>query len=160
MLKLQVAMEYLLTYSWALLIAGAVIAALFLFGILSPGTTAGTGCVMPAGISCPSIFLLANGLATINILQATVYSLNITALGCNIAITTANMMIPNNPPTNQINLQPGANYTFSNLQCYSNGAPFSAPAGTEFTGYLIVNYTNLQTGLPQTVSGKLFARTT
>lgn len=160
MVKAQSAMEYLLTYSWALMIAAGVIAALFLLGIFTPNTTAGTGCVLIVGFSCPNVYVTSLGVATINILQATPYPINVTAIGCNTNSTPVHMQIPLNPPSNQISIQSGANYTFSSIQCYAGGSAYSGSSGSEFTGYLIINYTNTQTGLPQTIIGKMFTRVT
>ncbi len=156
-LKLQSAMEYLMTYGWAILIIAVALGALYGLGVFSPGRFLGSQCLLPAGFSCPSLSMSSNGLLTINLLQATDAPINITAYGCNTNSTIINMQTPYNPPSNQITLQIGANYTFT-VQCYSGASPFSGSPGTDFNGYLIINYTNLITGFPQTITGKLFVR--
>lgn len=157
-MRIQSAIEYLMTYGWAILIISVALSALYISGLFNPSTEAGTACVLPAGFSCPSIILTPNGILTINILQSNIFSLNVTAIGCNTNITTAHMTIPNNPPSNQINIPSGGSYTFPSIQCYAGSAAYSGTVGSEFAGYISLNYTSLQAGLPQTVVGKLFAK--
>ncbi len=50
--KLQSAMEYLMTYGWAILIIAVVLAVLFSLGIFSGGSLLGTSCVAVSGYLC------------------------------------------------------------------------------------------------------------
>ena len=50
--KAQSAMEYLMTYGWAILIISIVLAALFALGIFSSSSFIGTTCVASAGYEC------------------------------------------------------------------------------------------------------------
>ncbi|MGC8676035.1 MAG: hypothetical protein ACP5T3_00765 [Candidatus Micrarchaeia archaeon] len=155
--KAQSAMEYLMTYGWAILIIAVILGALYGLGVFNAGNFVGSQCLLQAGFSCPSLFMGSNGLLTINLLQATSSPINITAYGCNTNSTIINMQTPYNPPSNQFTMQIGANYTFS-VQCYSMSTPFSGTPGSDFDGYLIINYTNLITGFPETVVGKVFVK--
>lgn len=150
----QAAMEYLMTYSWAILIIAVALAALYMFGIFTPGNYVGSECLLPAGFSCTSIVLASNGIIAVNIEQATLSSINVTAYGCNTNTTVAHMQTPYNPPSNQVNLLIGSNSTFS-MQCWAGGSTYSSSIGHVFQGYLIVNYTDTSTGLPHTVVGSL-----
>ncbi|MEM3781365.1 MAG: hypothetical protein QXT43_00180 [Candidatus Micrarchaeaceae archaeon] len=156
-MEAQSAMEYLITYGWAILIIAVVLAALFGLGVLSPGRFLGSQCLIQAGFSCPSLYMTSNGVLTINLLQATSAPINVTAYGCNTNSTIVNMQVPFNPPSNQVTMQIGSNYTFS-VQCYSGSSPFSGSPGNDFNGYIIINYTNLITGFPETLVGKLFVK--
>ena len=51
-LKSQSAMEYLMTYGWAILIIAIVLAALFSLGIFSSGSLIGTTCIANSGFLC------------------------------------------------------------------------------------------------------------
>ncbi len=155
--KLQSAMEYLMTYGWAILILAIVLAALYGLGVFNASKFLGSQCLLQARFSCPSISMSSNGLLTINLLQATSSPINITALGCNTNSSVVNMQQPYNPPSNQIEMQISSNYTFT-IQCYSGSAPFSGSPGGSFNGYLIINYTDLETGFPETMVGKIFVR--
>lgn len=52
MRKAQSAMEYLMTYGWAILIIAVVLAALFSLGVFSGGANLGTACIASSGFLC------------------------------------------------------------------------------------------------------------
>ncbi len=58
-MKLQSAMEYLMTYGWAILIIAVVMVALFSLGILG-GSPLGTTCLPQSGYVCSSPVLTPN----------------------------------------------------------------------------------------------------
>ncbi len=154
--KLQSATEYLMTYSWAILIIALVVAALFAIGLFKPSV--GTQCILPGGLACSSVFLSSNGLLTINLLQVTTAPINVTSYGCNKNNTVAHMYCPNSvcpaPPDNQVRMLIGANYTF-NVECWSGGSAYNGVVGGAYTGYIIINYTDSNSGFPHTVEGQL-----
>jgi hypothetical protein len=157
-MRCQSAIEYLVTYSWSILILALVIALLVIIGLFNPIGVVSTECILPAGLDCISIYLLPNGMVTINLLQATTSPISVTGLSCNSNSIVANVMQPN-PPLNQVKLQIGANYTFS-AQCYSGSTPFNGMIGTVFRGYIFVNYTETSTGFPHTAPGQIIVKIT
>jgi len=50
--KAQAAMEFLMTYGWAILVVLVVIGALSYFGVLSPATLLPEKCTFPVSVSC------------------------------------------------------------------------------------------------------------
>ena len=50
--RAQAAMEFLMTYGWAILVVLIVIGALAYFGVLKPGGLLPEKCVFPSGINC------------------------------------------------------------------------------------------------------------
>jgi hypothetical protein len=50
--KGQAAMEFLMTYGWAILVVVAAIAALAYFGVLSPDRFLPEKCTLPSGLAC------------------------------------------------------------------------------------------------------------
>ncbi|MBW2991971.1 hypothetical protein KY345_02005 [Candidatus Woesearchaeota archaeon] len=50
--KAQAAMEFLMTYGWAILVVLAAIGALAYFGVLAPDKFLPEKCMMPPGIAC------------------------------------------------------------------------------------------------------------
>jgi hypothetical protein len=52
--KSQAAMEFLMTYGWAILVVLAAIAALAYFGVLSPEKILGEKCLIETGLACVS----------------------------------------------------------------------------------------------------------
>lgn len=55
--KAQSAMEYLMTYGWAILIIAIVLAALFALGVFSSGSFIGTSCIAASGFQCSNPLL-------------------------------------------------------------------------------------------------------
>jgi hypothetical protein len=154
--KAQSALEYLTTYGWAIIIISVVIAALFSLGLFNPGSLVNTSCIFPADFTCLSAVLTgSNGTLMVNIQQALPYNINVTAWGCNNQGTLTNMVKAS--PQNSLII--GANQTFS-MTCYSNSSALDIQPGQIYSGYVLLNYTNLQTGFPHTVQGKLIAKAT
>ncbi len=69
-LKAQSAMEYLMTYGWAILIIAVVLGALFSLGVFSSGALLGTSCIALSGYLCSNP-VLHSGTFTATIGQAT-----------------------------------------------------------------------------------------
>jgi hypothetical protein len=155
-MKLQSAIEFLVTYGWMLIVLAVMLLALFYSGVLNSNTYAAQKCILTSSLNCVSFFMSDNGLLTINLLQSLGESINITALGCNQNGALTNMQ-QYYPQRNQIFMPIGSNYTF-NVQCYTNTGPFSGKALSAFAGTIIVNYTNDFTGVPQTAFGKVNVR--
>ena len=63
MKKAQQAMEFLITYGWALLIVLIVIAALAYFGVLNPERLLPQSCILMPGLSCTDFKVNAEGIA-------------------------------------------------------------------------------------------------
>ena len=57
----QAAMEFLMTYGWAILVVLAAIAALAYFGVLSPDRFLPDKCQLPSGIACLDSRLTTSG---------------------------------------------------------------------------------------------------
>ncbi len=148
-LKLQSAMEYLMTYGWAILLIAIVAGVIFGSGLLNPASATSSFCSLEAGFSCEQYYMYANGILSVSVLQTTSGPLTVTAIGCNTnatQITTANV-----PATT---LQIDQNSTFD-VQCMAGGSQFSGSIGQLFTGHLQINYTDITTGFPQTVFGSV-----
>ena len=64
---------------------------------------------------------------------------------------------------NAVYIPIGGNVTFPTsdtmLQCYANGTVYTSQPGSLYKGYLIVNYTNLQTGFQHVLVGKVIEKT-
>jgi uncharacterized protein (UPF0333 family) len=60
--KGQAAMEFLMTYGWAILVVLAAIGALAYFGVLSPRNILPSTCTVGAGFGCNNFQATANGL--------------------------------------------------------------------------------------------------
>ncbi|MDE1860498.1 MAG: hypothetical protein KGH72_02155 [Candidatus Micrarchaeota archaeon] len=70
-IKLQSAMEYLMTYGWAILVIAVVMVALFSLGILGGGTPFGTTCLAQSGYVCSQpVFSSVTGNLLVTVGQA------------------------------------------------------------------------------------------
>ncbi len=155
-LAAQSAIEYLTTYGWAIIIITIVLVAMFELGLFQPPVS--TTCVFPAELGCLSAILYSStGQVNLTIQQNTQATINITAYGCNNSGNPSNMVIPNNPPSNQITVSIGSTLTF-NVLCYINGTALSIAPGQLFKGAVIINYTTLTSGFPHTAVGQLVAK--
>jgi hypothetical protein len=146
-------MEYLMTYGWAILIISIALSALYMMGLFSPSSYVSSTCIFPADFSCLEDFMSTSGVLTINIEQSTEAPIDITGIGCDSNVSLAYMTAYTG--SNAIYVPIGGNYSFSSVQCYSGSGPYSGSVGSIFHGYVIMNYTDLQTGFPHTTVGTL-----
>ena len=136
--KSQAAMEFLMTYGWAILVVLAAIAALAYFGVLSPEKFLGEKCIVEPGLACignkvePSkitLVLAQNKGKTITINSITVGS-------CSGTFSTT--MIT------------GTDSTFVIGGSCDNGV-----SKEKFKGDITISYTEKETNLTKTATGNL-----
>jgi hypothetical protein len=151
----QSAMEYLMTYGWAILIIAVVLSALFMLGLFNPSTFVSSQCIFPAEFSCIDSYLSTSGLLTVNIEQAVSAPINVTAIGCNTNATTTFMKTI----TPAVYIPIGSNYTFS-VWCHAGSTNYTGSPGDLYHGFIIMNYTNVQTGFPHTTIATLLQKIT
>ncbi|VVB76734.1 Uncharacterised protein [uncultured archaeon] len=157
-LRLQTAIEYLATYGWAILIMALMLAVLFSTGVFSPNSYIVQECVVSSGFGCQSFSLTPDGNLLINLVQSTSDPINVTALGCTRNGTVSGGAKPPYPapPSNQVYLPVGSNYTFI-VGCYGANA---ISVGGVFSGSLVVNYTDQVTKVPLLAYGKVVVKVT
>ena len=134
--RAQSAMEYLMTYGWAILIIAVVLGALFSLGVFSSSSLLGTSCIASSGYYCANPVLSHSTQdlsATLGQSTGATYGNVIFYL-----VTSGSTYNPGSDPSYNLNgnLQSGqtTSVTFSTL-----GSTYST-IGTAFTGYLYVNY--------------------
>ena len=135
--KGQAAMEFLMTYGWAILVVLAAIAALAYFVVLSPSKFLPEKCLIETGFTCisskveptQSTIIFQNGLGR------TVEITNIDIGGCYSPFTT--------------NVISGDQATFVVTSC-TNG-----DSKEVFKGEIIIKYTEKDTSLTKTAYGQL-----
>jgi hypothetical protein len=161
-MRLQSAIEFLITYGWAITIIAIALFALFASGYFNPSNYSGQECAITSGFSCLNFYMPANGMLFVNLQQSLSNPINITSLGCNENGSIAMMQKPYNPSypsSNQIFMSIGSNYTFG-VACYAGASRFSSNPGTVFSGVLLVNYTDEVTKLPGTAVGRVIVKVT
>ena len=173
--KAQSAMEYLMTYGWAILIIAVVLAALDFLGVFNGNTFVGSSCLATPGYLCSSpVFAISNSLQPDNLLSftfkqdtgQTLYNVQFACAASANSLTgmpnarnVANSGFKSFTGINAI--ASGSSVDVQGLQCYdANGNPLSnLPIGSAFGGSIWINYTTLGSSTPQyAVVAKLTAK--
>jgi len=128
-MRAQSAMEYLMTYGWAILIIAVVLGVFFTMGVFKTSSLMSTTCMPLSGYFCENPVLSTSGVLTLTIGQATdtTYS-NVVAY-----IVPTGSTLNSTDPSNSIgtlNPDQTVTVTFSNLP----GIGSSPSIGTIFTG--------------------------
>ena len=139
MKKSQAALEFIMTYGWAILVVLVAVGALAYFGVLSPDKFLPNRCTLPAGIACLDHAAYASvdeiDVTLKNSLGYDVTSVTVKAGGCTTASSTAT-------------LSNGGQRTFNPSSC-------GLVAGQKYSGQLNVTYTNADTGVTHTAQGTI-----
>src|SRR3989338_3758245 len=143
--KSQAAMEFLMTYGWAILVVLVAIGALAYFGVLSPEKFLPSKCTLPAGIACTDHqatsspnqikVVLRNGMG----FDATIVSVYISS--CGPATAAGDTTLTN-----------------GEQETYSVTCSPALTGGTKFSACFGVPYTNADTLLAQSVNGTITTR--
>ncbi len=152
--RLQSAMEYLMTYGWAIIIIALVIVVFYALGFLNANTYATQSCTLQAGFGCIGSVLSDSGVLVLNLEQGTQDPINVTGVSCNEQQDATSLQAPINPPSNQVEVLAGANATIY-LECYNQNSLFSGPIGTPFRGYLTIYYKDNVNGFTGVIKGQL-----
>ncbi|MEM0231380.1 MAG: hypothetical protein QXW00_01760 [Candidatus Woesearchaeota archaeon] len=138
MRKGQAAMEFLMTYGWAILVVLVAIAALAYFGVLSPGRFLPRTCTIGQGVSCEDFKITADGNATVIIRN-----------GMGSAVTGVTVTISGNACTpTGITINDGATQEFT---C----SVTPGTAGSKYKGDIAFTYTQEGSSLSHTLKGTI-----
>ena len=137
--KAQAAMEFLMTYGWAILVVLAAIGALAYFGVLSPDRFMPSKCTVSGGFSCIDHKITATSV-TLYLQQ----NLGFDANSISVELDYVN------------GTQCGSNSTQSSL---TNGQQFTATFNCansgSFKGEIVISYTNANTNVQHTTTGSI-----
>ena len=136
----QAAMEFLMTYGWAILVVLAAIAALAYFGVLSPAKFLPEKCVLEPGILCAGHKVETSKITLIlsNTVEGRTIIVNsLDVGGCSSTFNTE--LVGGGQP-----------YTFSIGGSCNNGA-----VKERFKGDIAIGYTEKNTNLTKTMYGSL-----
>lgn len=139
----QSAMEYLMTYGWALLIIAVILISLFelgVFNVFFPNT-----CVATVGFECNGVVLSSSGLLSMNIAKAPLKSTKYTITG----ISCSN--------GNNLNFV-GVNYTIATGQVVNVATICNLNSGTTASGEIWIQYNTPYASNQIAEVGKFFAR--
>ena len=145
-MKAQTAMEYLMTYGWAILIVIIVGAALYALGIFNPATYTQSTATGFQGFQIPTggwQFVGSSGILTLKVKNMAGSNINITSVQGVYAGETAT----NSTMLGMVSFAPGSDFTIlvDFTATASSGAAYSIP--------VTISYTNLDSGLTFTSQG-------
>ncbi|MDE1823476.1 MAG: hypothetical protein KGH74_04510 [Candidatus Micrarchaeota archaeon] len=144
--KLQSAMEYLISYGWAILALSIVLTIVASYGFLNASIT--VKCLIPEGLVCKSPALSTTGNLTMTLQNTNAYPITITALGCGTNSTIKNYALQSTV------IQSGSQSSMK-VQCYAGSTAFTGTVNTQFNGGLGVNFTETQSGVKHSVIGQI-----
>jgi uncharacterized protein (UPF0333 family) len=147
--KGQAALEFLMTYGWAILVVLAAIAALAYFGVFSPSRFLPEKCLLPSGLSCIDSAATTTGV-TVVIQNAAGFDMSNVVLSLSgAAICTGN---GNWSTGGQVLASlPNGNKSTVSWAC-------SPSSGSKYSATLQANYTNADTGLAHLANGELIKK--
>ena len=172
--RAQSAMEYLMTYGWAILIIAVVLAALFSLNVFNAGAQLGTSCIGQPGFSCAQPVITQGGALSFQLGQGIGYTTYNAQLAC---VSSANSVSANSLIYNSIgsagailpggaagystatvtmnSIASGTTLSISNLQCFPGTGALSgtglSPIGSSFTGVIWMAYSTSAAGTGQYV---------
>jgi len=149
--KSQAAMEFLMTYGWAILVVLVAIGALAYFGVLSPDRFLPAKCQLPAGIACTDFTVVSDATG----LAGTVTVVLRNGLGFNIGDATNPIRVSvggcTGDDTAPASISNGGQEQYTATGC-------ALTAGGKFSGSLNVTYYNVDSQLSHIVQGTLTGR--
>jgi hypothetical protein len=163
MRKAQAAMEYLITYGWAVLIMLVVVGVLFYLGIFSPHTIMTCSFQNP-GFTCYAYKLTGSGGGLVlDMGQATGHDIKVTGFNCTTSdtwtatefdgLTASNVTIPagSHKPLN------GSVQTPTSLPCYkTDGTKMAAgDVGGYYKGKIYIHYLDTETNMDHKITGDI-----
>ncbi|MFP3289583.1 MAG: hypothetical protein RXO35_04125 [Candidatus Micrarchaeota archaeon] len=138
--KAQSAMEYLMTYGWAILIVAVVLGALYSLGVFNGAAFLGTSCVSASGFYCTNPTLSTGGVLTVTIGQATGITFNNAYL---YFVPSGTNFSTSDPGTSIGTLNSGQQVTVSIPLGVGSPYPAAYTLGTPISGYLYLQFTDI-----------------
>jgi hypothetical protein len=156
--KGQTAMEYLMTYGWAILVIMCVLAVLFYLGILNPSGMTPTICTIKPGFTCITWKLYTNGTLFLKIGQGTGTVINVTGMNCT---TDANVLeagksiIFENNRVIQMTSATDQNFYVNCTGDSGGNLAQSGVAGDVYHGMIYINYTETESRVQRLAIGSI-----
>ena len=139
--KAQAAMEFLMTYGWAILVVLAAIGALAYFGVLSPAKLLPEKCILEPGVICVGDKVETNKITLVlsNSVDGRTITINSISIGSCSGTFSEEMQSGGADKT----------FTLTGASC-NNGL-----VKDKFRGEIVIGYTEKNTGLTKTMYGTL-----
>ncbi len=158
--KAQSAMEYLMTYGWAIIVILVVLAALYILNIFTPNRILGNQCTVNFKYSCTDLVLATNGTVSLLLGQNTGTTEYNIAIACTqtknatggplpstawVYIDAAGAVKTSYSATSAYLFESGTSLSINNIPCYgpTGSALGSKNYGSGFTGFLWMQHTRM-----------------
>ena len=151
MKKGQAAMEFLMTYGWAILVVLAAIAALAYFGVLSPDQFLPERCTLPSGIGCLD-FTGNNDQIQFRIQNSLGYNINVTSF----TLTATGLTFDDCESGGEDNWIMN-NGDAATIICEVADPATEIPSG-KLTADVLIEYTNMMSQLDHSRSGSVLLK--
>lgn len=162
----QSAMEYLMSYGWAVLLIVVVLAGLVYMGFFNPPTP--ERCNVQSGLSCLSFNLKTDGVLSATFNNGLPKKVKVVAAGCtnsgnlNPAEETSagsDVKLQSFAESGQVAIQTGRTETVSGINCYlAGGSKATGSVGDHFSGFLYIKYVFIDDPeSPRVATGELVA---
>jgi len=138
--KAQSAMEYLMTYGWAILIVAVVLGALYSLGVFNGAAFLGTSCIAASGFYCTNPTLSTGGVLTVTIGQATGTTFKNAYL---YFVPSGTNFSTSDPGTSIGILNSGQQVTVSIPLGVGSPYPAAYTLGTPLSGYIYLQFTDI-----------------
>ena len=138
--KSQAALEFIMTYGWAILVVLVAVGALASFGVLSPDKFLPSKCVLQSGIACIDHKATSTSL-DVRITNSGGYDITINEIKAQQC--TAQTGLTTSLPNGQSTTLP--------LVCVNTGS-------TKYNGQFNITFTNVETGIQHTNVGQITSR--
>lgn len=151
----QSAMEFLMTYGWAILVLIIVIAVLFYMGVMDPKKGTGDTCMLAPGFSCYSFKVSSgSGALHLDLGQASGDGIVVTAVGCSDdpADTPESLANPVYIPSGEHRYVVGGNSLNQEVECISEEG---SVLGSRYKGVIRIDYETLSDGVGRVVYGDI-----
>jgi len=146
MARAQAAIEFLMTYGWAILIMLVVLGVLFYLGVFSPQSSAVSSCTISAGFTCVEYRLDDDGNLYLDLGQATGRTITVIGVGC----STSSAPAITDSESVQIRSAGHAVVTGTGVPCLNS-------TGTAFKGTVVIQYTTAGSSLMRNATATLAA---
>ncbi len=156
----QAALEFLMTYAWAILVVIIIIGALAYFGVLSPDTLVPDKCTFSTGLACKDFsytYTASNANITLLLTNGLGKTINVNMLN----FTSEQIQGGNDPTACGMSYSPAIQIENGNTGILnvtgSNCIPTDKGGKIRVKGKLTYSFTNTGS-LPHTVEGELFTK--
>ncbi|BCS91132.1 MAG: hypothetical protein ARM1_0589 [Candidatus Micrarchaeota archaeon] len=150
----QAALDFLITYGWALIIIAAILVILLYLHVFNSTSFVSNSCIAQSSFQCNEALLNTSGRALVRITSNEQYPINITAIAC--SNSQNNLVFQNVTP--QVTLAPGQSVDLE-VNCYYNNKLYAQPTGSLYSGYVVIKYYDLNNGFPNSAAISLTLHT-